>query len=189
MVWDARLNLIGAMTHLDCSVTWILRFCTAGLDKTIHTVSSREGLEQEYRYSTVNIVLSFSLYCSHKYTVNFFTPTAGNERFRIIIEKYAPLYHQVKTKYQKSEVIANVVAEVRKHSPGGGFVKKDFYSGRWFEIGDEKARDKVGTDTNIVIIRWYPNVGITSGLISFANWTCASFQPFRLLLLTRSCHT
>jgi hypothetical protein len=72
------------------------------------------------------------------------TPIAGNERFRIIIETCAPLYHQAKTKYQKSEVIANIVADVRKYSPGGGFVKKDFYSGRWFEIGDEKARDKVG---------------------------------------------
>ena len=28
---------------------------------------------------------------------------------------------------------------------GVGFVKKDFYSNRWFEVGDEKARDKVGT--------------------------------------------
>lgn len=70
--------------------------------------------------------------------------SAGNERFRTLIEEYAPIYLQVSTKYQKSEVIAKIVAEVRTKSPGGGFVKKDFYSGRWFEIGDEKARDKVG---------------------------------------------
>lgn len=62
----------------------------------------------------------------------------------MLIDKYAPLYQQVNTKYQKSEVIAKIVAEVRNESPEGGFVKKDFYSGRWFEIGDEKARDKVG---------------------------------------------
>jgi hypothetical protein len=54
------------------------------------------------------------------------------------------VYLQASTKYQKSEVIAKIVTEVRKKSPAGGFVKKDFYSGRWFEIGDEKARDKVG---------------------------------------------
>jgi hypothetical protein len=69
---------------------------------------------------------------------------AGNERFRTLIEEYAPIYLRGSTKYQKSEVIAKIVAEVRTKSPGGGFVKKDFYSGRWFEIGDEKARDKVG---------------------------------------------
>ena len=75
---------------------------------------------------------------------------AGNEKFRQLIHDYAPTYLNVKTKYQKSEVIAKIVAEVRSKSssrPGGGvgFVKKDFYSNRWFEVGDEKARDKVGT--------------------------------------------
>ena len=73
-----------------------------------------------------------------------FPPSAGNERFRELIEKYAPVYLRASTKYQKSEVIAKIVTEVRQKSPTGGFVKKDFYSGRWFEIGDEKARDKVG---------------------------------------------
>jgi len=68
----------------------------------------------------------------------------GNEKFRIMINEYASTYLNVSTKYQKSEVIAKIVAEVRSKSPGGGFVKKDFYSNRWFEVGDEKARDKVG---------------------------------------------
>lgn len=70
--------------------------------------------------------------------------TAGNERFRQLIDKHAPVYLEASTKYQKSEVIAKIVTEVRTNSPDGGFVKKDFYSGRWYEIGDEKARDKVG---------------------------------------------
>jgi hypothetical protein len=74
-----------------------------------------------------------------------------------MINEYATTYLNVNTKYQKSEVIAKIVAEVRNRSPGGGFVKKDFYSNRWFEVGDEKARDKVGTfyiitSINIIII-------------------------------------
>lgn len=68
----------------------------------------------------------------------------GNEKFRLMINKYAPTYLNANIKYQKSEVIAKIVAEVRSKSPGGGFVKKDFYSNRWYEVGDEKARDKVG---------------------------------------------
>jgi hypothetical protein len=36
------------------------------------------------------------------------------------------------------------VEQVRRESPNGGFVKRDFHSGLWFEIGDDKARDKVG---------------------------------------------
>ncbi|KAG7367576.1 hypothetical protein IV203_030247 [Nitzschia inconspicua] len=67
-----------------------------------------------------------------------------NERFRMLIEKYAPIYDELSTKYQKSGIIGKIVNEVRRKSPGAGFVRKDFYSGRWFEIGNEKARDKVG---------------------------------------------
>lgn len=78
--------------------------------------------------------------------------TAGNEKFRQMINEYATTYLNVNTKYQKSEVIAKIVAEVRNRSPGGGFIKKDFYSNRWFEVGDEKARDKVGTFYTIIII-------------------------------------
>ncbi len=69
-----------------------------------------------------------------------------------MINEYAPTYLNVSTKYQKSEVIAKIVAEVRSKSPGGGFVKKDFYSNRWYEVGDEKARDKVGTFKKISLV-------------------------------------
>jgi hypothetical protein len=49
------------------------------------------------------------------------------------------------TKLDKTEVISAVIEQVRDESPGGGgFVKKDLYNGRWYKIGDEKARDKVG---------------------------------------------
>ena len=48
------------------------------------------------------------------------------------------------TKLEKTQVIAAVIDKVRSDSSGGGFVKKDFYTGRWYEIGNEKARDKVG---------------------------------------------
>lgn len=71
-----------------------------------------------------------------------------------MINEYAPTYLNVSTKYQKSEVIAKIVAEVRRKSPGGGFVKKDFYSNRWYEVGDEKARDKVGTSKDIHLVSY-----------------------------------
>ena len=61
-----------------------------------------------------------------------------------MIDEYAPLYVKSTTKLEKTQVIATVIDKVRNDSPGGGFVKKDFYSGRWYEIGNEKARDKVG---------------------------------------------
>ena len=54
------------------------------------------------------------------------------------------MYVAARTKQEKTQVIAAVVNRVRRESPGGGFVKRDFHSGLWFEIGDDKARDKVG---------------------------------------------
>lgn len=41
-------------------------------------------------------------------------------------------------------MIAAVVDKVRRDSVVGGFVKKDPQSNLWYEIGDDKARDKVG---------------------------------------------
>lgn len=61
-----------------------------------------------------------------------------------MIDRSAPHYLAAKTKLEKTQVIAALIDKVRSESPGGGFVKKDFYSSRWHEIGDEKARDKVG---------------------------------------------
>ena len=60
------------------------------------------------------------------------------------MEHSAPLYVAAKTKHEKTQVIASVVEKVRKDSHGGGFVKRDFHTGLWFEIGTDKARDKVG---------------------------------------------
>jgi hypothetical protein len=47
-----------------------------------------------------------------------------------------------RTKFEKSEAIAEVVDVVQAESPGGGFVRKDMGNGRWYKIGEAKARDK-----------------------------------------------
>jgi hypothetical protein len=60
-----------------------------------------------------------------------------------LIDKNAHDYIKVTSKYEKTKVIVAVIETIRCEGPGG-FVKKDFYSGRWYKIGDEKARDKVG---------------------------------------------
>ena len=54
------------------------------------------------------------------------------------------MYISADTKYDKTNVIATLIEKIRGDSPNGGFVKKDLYSGRWYEIGIERARDKVG---------------------------------------------
>jgi hypothetical protein len=46
---------------------------------------------------------------------------------------------------KKSAVISNVVSTIRESSThGGGFVRYDAVSHRWYEVGNKVARDKVG---------------------------------------------
>ena len=45
-------------------------------------------------------------------------------------------YSNSQSKLEKTFIICEVVNQVRKKSPFGGFVKKDPMSGRYFEVGD-----------------------------------------------------
>lgn len=49
------------------------------------------------------------------------------------------------TKTEKGHVIIDIVERIRRDSPSGvGLVRQDKKTGRWFYIGLEKAKDKVG---------------------------------------------
>jgi hypothetical protein len=45
---------------------------------------------------------------------------------------------------ERSAIISNIVATMRKSSRIGGFVRLDIPTHRWYEVGDKIARDKVG---------------------------------------------
>lgn len=110
------------------------------------------------------ILLSFSL---------LLIPPAGNTRFKRLIEFSAPFYEAASSKLGKTKVIAAVVDKIRRDSPhGGGFVKQDSTRGRWFEIGDDKARDKVGH----AIRKFLPGVKKSSALKGAAG-RCRGDSP------------
>lgn len=69
---------------------------------------------------------------------------AGNHRFRVTIDIYLQRYSKAKTKLEKSIIVMSIVDIFRQNSPTGGFVKRDTSTGRWFEVGDAVAREKVG---------------------------------------------
>jgi hypothetical protein len=60
----------------------------------------------------------------------------GNKKFRTIVEKYLHQYSTTNCKFDKTSIICDIVAIVRKNSPNGGFVKKDPKTGRYYEVGD-----------------------------------------------------
>ena len=66
----------------------------------------------------------------------------GNHRFRQIIEMSLPKYDKATTKLEKSLIVSSIVDSVRQASPNGGFVREE--KGRWYEVGDHIAREKVG---------------------------------------------
>ena len=66
----------------------------------------------------------------------------GNVAFRTYIENSIETYAEATTKLEKSIVVSKIVEAIRSASPEGGFVKKE--NGRWYEVGDHMAREKVG---------------------------------------------
>jgi hypothetical protein len=67
---------------------------------------------------------------------------SGNERFRVIVSGYLDQYSSATSKLEKSYMLSDIVAQVRKCSPNGGFVKKCPESKRFYEVGCFLAREK-----------------------------------------------
>lgn len=66
---------------------------------------------------------------------------SGNQRLRMLIEFMIPEYSAASSnKDEKSYIIKEIVTQIRKSSPDGGFVKFDKSKGRWFEVGDFLAK-------------------------------------------------
>jgi hypothetical protein len=66
----------------------------------------------------------------------------GNQIFQSIIGRSAERYAKAEGKLGKSLIVSEIIDTVRRKSPNGGFVKQD--GGRWYEVGDWAAREKVG---------------------------------------------
>lgn len=69
----------------------------------------------------------------------------GNIRYRRLLERHGKAYDEASSdKVTKSRIVSSVIEEVRSRCDLGGFVKKDERSGRWYEVGDQVAREKTG---------------------------------------------
>jgi hypothetical protein len=66
----------------------------------------------------------------------------GNERFRQLVEKRKRVYLTARFKREKRLIANSILSEIRSIDPPGRFLSRDPKSGKWHDIGDEKARDK-----------------------------------------------
>jgi hypothetical protein len=64
----------------------------------------------------------------------------GNKVFRHLLQQHVRAYLTARTKLDKSLVLNTIVEQVRRQ---GRFIKRG-KDGRWHEIGDDVAREKVG---------------------------------------------
>jgi hypothetical protein len=67
--------------------------------------------------------------------------SVGNRRFRILVQCQLGRYALAETKSAKSRIVSDIVELIR--DSGGAFVKEK--EGRWYEVGDVVAREKVGS--------------------------------------------
>lgn len=101
-------------------------------DKSLVTPDRFEG--EIVAEHTVNDVL-----CGRGGSIN---SHPGNERFRTLVEKRKRVYLTARFKREKRLIANSIVSEIRSLKPPGRFLTKDSKSGKWKDIGDEKARDK-----------------------------------------------
>lgn len=68
----------------------------------------------------------------------------GNARFRDLVEKRKRVYLTARFKREKRLIASSIVSEIRSLDPPGRFLarKGNKDTGHWYDIGDEKARDK-----------------------------------------------
>lgn len=68
---------------------------------------------------------------------------SGNKHFRALIKQNTARYSRVQSKLQRSGIVTEIVDVIR--SKGNGFVKQeDDGTGRWIEVGNLLARERVG---------------------------------------------
>jgi hypothetical protein len=109
---------------------------------------SNTGIQKDWKASVVVIMTPLSdSFSAGSYDVIFSRGKkakshAGNIFFQSIVEKSAEKYAKAEGRLGKSIIVSEIIDTVRRQSPNGGFVKQD--RGKWFEVGDWSARERVG---------------------------------------------
>lgn len=68
---------------------------------------------------------------------------AGNKQFRTLIEENRKRYQTASSRDEKTRITHQLVTYIRNLPSGGRFLKLDTQNQRWYDVGDEYAREKV----------------------------------------------
>jgi hypothetical protein len=92
-------------------------------------IDMRKILPESYRLHDFDVVCGRGRTCFNH---------VGNVRFREVVSSHLQRYMEATTKPDKTSIICNIVDYIRQTSPtaGGGFVKLDKITSRYYEVGD-----------------------------------------------------
>jgi hypothetical protein len=69
----------------------------------------------------------------------------GNRRLQVIATMFIPRYAKASRKEEKSMIVTDILEIVRKACPNQRYAFIRYSSGRWWEVENLNAREKVGT--------------------------------------------
>jgi hypothetical protein len=84
---------------------------------------------------------NYSIICGNK---RKYFNSVGNRRFRILVKMYIQQYLDAPGKLEKSFIVTKVMNIIREAQPVGAFVSLE-KDGRWYEVSERTAREKVGS--------------------------------------------
>lgn len=95
----------------------------------------------ETKDERIDVPLENDVLCGRGGSIN---SHKGNEQFRDLVEKRKRVYLTARFKREKRLIASSIVSEIRAMDPPGRFLarKGNKDQGYWYDIGDEKARDK-----------------------------------------------
>eukprot|EP00980_Cylindrotheca_fusiformis_P014055 scaffold3670_cov124-Cylindrotheca_fusiformis.AAC.31 len=67
----------------------------------------------------------------------------GNRRLQVLASSYLEDYNNASTKMEKSVIVSKIVDAIKEACPVGAFIRRE--DGKWWEVDDVSAREKVGT--------------------------------------------
>jgi hypothetical protein len=100
-----------------------------------HIISSSPD-EKVYRTTVPN---KNDVLCGRGGTIN---SHPGNEQYRSIVDSKKRVYLTARFKREKRLIATSIVDQIRNMDPPGRFLQKDADKQTWFDIGEEKSREK-----------------------------------------------
>jgi hypothetical protein len=96
---------------------------------TTTTSTNRVYLSSDYVLNEYDVICGRGVTCYNH---------MGNIRLRQLVQQHVASYRKATNKYDKTLLLQSIIDQIRRitPTPGGGFVKKDKNTGRYYEVGD-----------------------------------------------------